>query len=66
MYRRFIIVVPWTRQQWLLLVVKTPGTPASSSHGAVAIRVGDATPYSALQDRLRSAPLMSKVGATYK
>ena len=45
----------------------TPGTPASSSqtNGAVASRAGDATPCSALQDRLRWAPLMSKAEATY-
>src|SRR5262249_25573210 len=34
------------------LGVKTPGTPASSSHGAIAIRSGDATPFSAFRFRL--------------
>ena len=36
------------------------------SVGAVANRSGDATPCSALQDRLRWAPLMSKAEGTYK
>ena len=34
--------------------------------GTVANRSGDATPCSALQDRLRWAPLMNKAGAMYK
>src|SRR5262249_33732315 len=42
------------------LGVVAPGTLGVVLPGAVANRSGDATPCSALQDRLRWAPLMSK------